>query len=74
MSEHVTQAMEYEGILRKSRPNISFKTYVIGREYDPSVLAMKTKLEGADVFFWSFDEVLQRARMRFERILTILGR
>ncbi len=72
--EHVTQAMEYEGILRKSRPNISFKTYVIGREYDPSVLAMKTKLEGADVFFWSFDEVLQRARMRFERILAILGR
>jgi len=74
VSAHVTQAMEYEGIIKKHRPNIGFTTYVIGRRYDPSVLAMKEKLEGASLYFWSFDEVLQRARVRFETILTILGR
>jgi len=35
---------------------------------------MKDKLSEAAVHFWSFDEVLQKARARFERILTILGR
>jgi Histidine kinase-, DNA gyrase B-, and HSP90-like ATPase len=71
---HVTQAMEYEGIIKKHRPNIVFTTYVIGRQYDPSVLAMKNKLGAADVHFWSFDEVLQKSRLRFEKILAILGR
>ena len=74
VSTHVTQAMEYEGLLKKHRPNIVFTTYVVGRQYDPSVLAMKDKLEAASLHFWSFDEVLQRARMRFEKILEILGR
>jgi hypothetical protein len=72
--EHVTQVMEYEGIIKKHRPNITFTTYVVGRQYDPSVLAMKDKLSDASVHFWSFDEVLQKARVRFERILAILGR
>lgn len=74
VSSHVTQAMEYEALLKKHRPNIVFTTYVIGRQYDPSVLAMKEKLGEASLHFWSFDEVLQRARMRFEKILAILGR
>ena len=74
VATHVTQAMEYEGLLKKHRPNIVFTTYVVGRQYDPSVLAMKDKLEAASLHFWSFDEVLQRARMRFEKILEILGR
>lgn len=72
-SKHVTQAMEYEGLLQKHRPNIHFETYVIGRQYDPDVLAMKEKLGKASVHFWSFQEILQRARMRFEKILEILG-
>jgi hypothetical protein len=71
---HVAQVMEYEGIIKKHRPNITFVTYVVGRQYDSSVLAMKDKLSDAAVHFWSFDEVLQKARARFERILTILGR
>src|ERR1700730_17786698 len=71
---HVTQAMEYAGIIKKHRPNITFTTYVIGRQYDPSVLAMKDNLGAASLHFWSFDEVLQRARVRFEQILQILGR
>ena len=72
--EHVTQAMEYEGLIKKHRPNIAFTTFVVGRKYDNSVLAMKDKLELASLHFWSFDEILQRSRMRFEQILKILGR
>jgi hypothetical protein len=72
--EHVTQALEYEGLVKKHRPNISFTTYVIGRRYDASVLATRDKLEGALLHLWSFDEILQRARIRFEKILEILGR
>ncbi|MFA5114200.1 MAG: ATP-binding protein [Candidatus Margulisiibacteriota bacterium] len=71
--EHVTQAMEYEGLIKKHRPNIHFETFVIGRQYDPSVLATKDKLEKASVHLWSFEEILQRARARFEKILEILG-
>jgi len=72
--EHVTQALEYEALLKKHRPNLSFTTYVIGRQYHPSVLAAREKLEGASLHLWSMDEILQKARMRFERILEILGR
>jgi len=72
--DHVTQAMEYEGLIKKHRPNIRFDVYVVGREYDPSVLAMKDKLEQASVHLWSFEEILQKARVRFEEILEILGR
>jgi hypothetical protein len=71
---HVTQALEYEALIKKHRPNISFTTYVVGREYDPSVLATRSKLEGARLHLWSLQEILQRARMRFEQILNILGR
>jgi hypothetical protein len=35
---------------------------------------MKEKLEAASLHFWSFDEILQRSRLRFEHILKILGR
>lgn len=72
--DHVTQAMEYEGLINKHRPNIRFNVYIVGREYDPSVLAMKDKLEKASVHLWSFEEILQKARVRFEEILEILGR
>ena len=72
--EHVTQALEYEGIIRAHRPGISYKLYVVGRKYDPSVLAIKDKQEKADMYLWSFEEILQRTRMRFEEILKILGR
>jgi Histidine kinase-, DNA gyrase B-, and HSP90-like ATPase len=71
---HVTQALEYEALIKKHRPNISFTTYVVGREYDPSVLAAREKLVGASLHLWSLQEILQRARMRFEEILKILGR
>jgi hypothetical protein len=72
--EHVSQALEYEALLKKHRPNIVFTTYVVGRQYHPSVLATREKLEGASLHLWSMDEILQKARMRFEKILEILGR
>jgi len=71
---HVTQALEYEALIKKHRPNISFTTFVVGREYDSSVLAAREKLQGASLHLWSLQEILQRARMRFEEILKILGR
>jgi Histidine kinase-, DNA gyrase B-, and HSP90-like ATPase len=71
---HVTQALEYEGLIKKHRPNIKFVTYVVGREYDPSVLAIREKQSHAGLHLWSFEEILQKARVRFESILTILGR
>jgi hypothetical protein len=72
--EHVTQAMEYEALIRAHRPNIEFETYVVGREYDPSALAMQEKLEKAKIHLWSFSEILQRTRSRFEKVLEILGK
>jgi hypothetical protein len=72
--EHVTQALEYTGLIAKHRPNLKIETYVIGREYDPSVLAVKGRLEASDLHLWGIQEVLQRARLRFEKILQILGR
>jgi hypothetical protein len=72
--EHVTQALEYEGIIKKHRPNIQFITYIVGRTYDPSVLAIRDKQAQAELHLWSFEEILQKARARFEKILEILGR
>ncbi len=72
--EHVTQALEYEGLIKQHRPNISFVTYVVGREYDPAVLAIRDKQANAGLHLWSFEEILQKARTRFETILEILGR
>lgn len=72
--QHVTQALEYESLIKKHRPNITFSVYVIGREYDSSVLAARAKLEGAALHLWALEEILQRARIRFEEILKILGR
>jgi hypothetical protein len=72
--DHVTQALQYEGLIKQHRPNVHFETFVVGREYDPSVLAIKDKQEKAGLHLWSFEEILQRTRIRFENILEILGR
>ena len=72
--EHVTQALEYEGLIKKHRPNIQFVSYVVGRQYHPSVLAVRDKMRNASLNLWSFGEILQTARARFEAILKILGR
>jgi hypothetical protein len=71
---HVTQALEYEGLILQHRPGIRFVTYLVGREYDPSVLAIREKQAKSGLHLWSFEEILQKARMRFETILNILGR
>jgi hypothetical protein len=72
--DHVTQALEYEGLIKEHRPGIRFETYVVGREYDPAVLAIRDKQAKAGLHLWSFEEILQTARLRFENILQILGR
>ena len=54
--EHVTQALEYEALIKAHRPQIRFTTYVIGREYDASVLATREKLANAALHLWSFSE------------------
>lgn len=72
--KHVTQALEYQGLIEKHRPNIQIVTYVVGRTYDHSVLAIQENQAKAGLYLWSFEEILQLARARFERILEILGR
>lgn len=71
---HVVQALTYEGIIAKHRPHTRFKTYVIGREYHPDVLAVRDKQEQAGLFLRSFDDILQAARERFQDTLAILER
>ena len=71
--EHVTQALGYEAIIKAQRPNLSFDTYVIGREYSPDVIAAKDKLAAGGLYLWSFSEILQRTRARFEKVLEILN-
>jgi hypothetical protein len=66
--------LEYEGLIKKHRPNIQFVTFVVGRIYDAGVLAIRDKQAKAGLHLWSFEEILQRARARFEKILEILGR
>jgi hypothetical protein len=70
--EHVTQALSYKTILKKHRPNMKFDTFVVGRSYSHEVLDSQEALN--DVFLWSYEEILQKARIRFESILNILGR
>lgn len=72
--KHVTQALEYEGLIKAHRPGIRFITYVVGRQYDPAVLAIREKQAQAGLHLWSFEEILQKARARFEQILEVLGR
>ena len=68
--KHVTQALSYQGVISKSRPNIEIETFVVGREYHSDVLAAKDNL--SKIYLWSFSEILQRTRARFESILKIL--
>ncbi len=70
--DHVTQALKYKGILVSQRPNLEFETFVIGRKYDSDVLAAKDSLAKGGLYLWSFSEILQKARIRFEKILEIL--
>jgi len=72
--EHVAQALQYEGLLASHRPNLKFVTYIVGREYDATVLAIRAKQEQAGLHLWSFSEILQKARARFETVLKVLGR
>lgn len=69
--EHVTQAIQYKALLLSHRPSILFDTYVIGREYSPDVLAARDSFN--DLHLLSYEEILQKARMRFEKVLEILG-
>jgi hypothetical protein len=70
--EHITQALTYESIITAQRPNLSFETFIMGREYSPEVMASKLKLEKGGLYLLSFGELLQRTRSRFEQILEIL--
>ncbi len=71
--DHITQALTYQSIISAHRPNIEFETFVVGRKYNPDVMAAKNKLEKSGLYLWSFSEILQRSRARFEKILDILN-
>lgn len=68
-----TQALTYKSILISHRPNIRFETFVVGRKYNSGVIAAKDDLAKGGLYLWSFSEILQRTRARFEKILKILN-
>lgn len=71
--DHVIQVLKYKGIIKAHRPNIEFNTYVVGRKYNPDVMAIKDDLSKRGLYLWSFSELLQITRSRFEDILAILN-
>lgn len=72
-TDHVTQALSYQGIIEATRPNLRTETFVVGRQYNSDVLAMRDRLASSGLYLWSFNEILQRTRARFEKILEILS-
>ena len=70
---HITQVLEYKSILEEHRPNTTFHTYVVGRQFEPAVLNQARKAL-KEIHMWSYSELLQRTKSRFEEILKILGR
>ncbi len=69
---HVTQALEYETIIKKHRPDLKYTLYVVGHEYKPEVRDAQSRLALSGINLWSYTDILQRARLRFEKILTIV--
>ena len=70
--KHVTQALGYTRLIKEHRPNINLVTCVVGCELAPEVLLVREELGRSELHLWSFDDILQRARVRAEQILNIL--
>jgi len=73
-ADHITQALKYKGIIEASRPNIRMELFVVGSKYTAEAKALKEQLEKTDLKFWSYSEILQKARQRYEDVLKVLGR
>ena len=69
----LTQILNYKGLIQKQTPNISNITiFVIGKQYDESIRAIKSGQENAGNFLMSYSEVLSKAERKFSDILKIL--
>ncbi len=69
----LAQVLKYQAVIQKQMPNISqVTTYIIGKQYDASINAIKNKQEKAGVFLMSYSEVLTKAERKFSDILKIL--
>ena len=72
--EHLTQALQYKGIIKKTSPNIEeIKVFVVGYSYNASIASFKSDQEKAGNFFHSYTEILHDAEKRFESILNVLN-
>lgn len=70
--EHVTQILNYKTIIKSKFPNLKYTLYVVGKTYGQEVLDSRENI--IEINFWSYSEILQKSRVRFENILKILGR
>ena len=71
--DHLKQAIEYRTIITKSNPSIvDIKIFIIGTKFDDMILDNKESQGNAGNFFYSYSEVLHKARLRFKKILNIL--
>ncbi len=69
----IAQVLNYKSVIQKHTPNISeVITFIIGREYDASITAIKSNQEKAGIFLMSYSEVLKKAERKFSDILKIL--
>ena len=69
----LTQALNYKALIQKQMTAISNITiFVIGKQYDESVRAIKGNQENAGNFLMSYSEILSKAERRFRDILKIL--
>ena len=72
-TKDLTQILKYKGLIQKQMPNISNITvFVIGKQYDESVRAIKKDQENAGNFLMSYSEVLSNASRKYSDILKIL--
>lgn len=72
-TEDLTQALTYKGLIENQIPNVSNLTvFVIGKQYDESVRAVKSDQEKAGNFLMSYSDVLSRSEKKFKDILKIL--
>ena len=71
--KNLTQTLSYKAVIQKQALKIkNVTTFVIGKEYDESVRAIKDEQEKAGNFLMSYVEVLSKAEKRFSDILKIL--
>ena len=73
LPKDLTQVLTYKALIEKQMPKVSDVTlFVIGKQYDEAVKAVKDGQEKAGIFLMSYSDVLSRSERKFEDILKII--